>query len=386
MRVAHWTTILVISVTLSLGPYSVFAAPILQDELPLDITIITAQTEVIVGAPMTWRVTLLPLEGQSIGPIELQPGDTRSWVWLDGIQTIEALTHTLVLNVLAVPLTSGQLTPILEARHRLGKETQTQLVIAEASVNVEPAETRVEASLIALQGTARKNIALPVELSIHNRSPFTLIQVQVQGNGADLTWDTPVVLRDIQPNNVVHQVLAPTVEGQHPQPQLRIDYTWIDTVGASHTHTLYVSGEAVVLKETIPKEFWALLIAVLSGSLVALIPGGIIGWLSRRRQKGVNRTHVRGLLRLMTLQSEHAADNGVTVKLEPLETIFKEEGLFSIVEEDKLAKYARDLWKAAERHNTGLSQPGGVQRSEDLRNAAAELRKKLDGARKQATE
>ena len=71
--------------------------------------------------------------------------------------------------------------------------------------------------------------------------------------------------------------------------------------------------------------------------------------------------------------------------LGPLETIFGEEGLFAIMEEDKLAECARSLWQAAKRHNADLSQPGGAGRSEDLRKAADELRKKLDNARDETT-
>jgi len=295
------------------------------------------------------------------------------------------LTSTVTLEIPAVPLAAGELTPVLETSYRLGEDIQTQLVAAETPVNVEPVVAHIEASVSALQGTARKNQTLPVELLIHNGSPFTLTQIGVQGTSADLRWDTPVVRGDIPPNSTANRVLTATVVGQHPQPQLRVDYAWTDAFGASHTHTLYANGEAVALREKIPTEFWALLIAVLSGSLVALIPGEIIGWFSRRRQRGVNRSHVQGLLRLMVLQAEHAADNGISVKLEPLETIFREEGLFAIVEEDKLAEYARRLWRAAERHNAGLSQPGGAGRSEDLRKAADEVGKKLDNARDGAT-
>ena len=87
---------------------------------------------------------------------------------------------------------------------------------------------------------------------------------------------------------------------------------------------------------------------------------------------------MRGLLRLTILQSEHAANNGIEVNLTPLETIFKEEGLFTIVEKDGLAQDIRDLWKKAERHNMGLSLPGGTQRMSELKESAGKLKTKLD--------
>jgi hypothetical protein len=49
-----------------------------------------------------------------------------------------------------------------------------------------------------------------------------------------------------------------------------------------------------------------------------------------------------------------------------------------MAEKKRLAQCVRDLWKAAERHNNGLEQPGGAQRTGELRKAEEELKKKLD--------
>lgn len=383
MRAVRWMVITTIGVMLSLAnmPY-VLAAPTQQAEPSLELTIATAQAEITVGAPITWRITLTPRGQLSIGHIELQPGDARIWAWPDGVQTIEALTGTVVLDVSAVPLVSGDLRPILEARYTVGEEVQTQVVIGDAPVHVEPVETRVEADVIARQGTVRQGDYLQVELWIRNGSPFTLTQVRMRGSGADLAWGAPTVLEDILPGETSRQVLTPTVEGQHPLPQLSIEYAWVDVAGTSYTQTLYVSGDPVALEENIigriPNGLLGVIVGVITGALATIIPKWIEEWRSRKRQKEANRQHVRGLLRLMALQSEHAADNGVETRLTPLETIFKEEGLFAIVEEDRLAQNVRDLWKTAERHNAGLSLPGGAQRSEELRKAVQELSKNLD--------
>jgi hypothetical protein len=390
MRVTRWVLIFAIATMLASGnSFSVFAAPPSQDELPLGITIMTVQVEAIAGAPMTWRVVLMPREGRSITDIKLHPGDARVWVWPDGVQTLAVLTNTVILEVPAVPLVSGDLTPTIEARYLVDKVVQTQLVTADASIQVEPIETQLEAGIIASQGTVRKKAPLPVEIWIHNRSPFTLMQVNVQGNGADLAWGATTTLGDILPGKIVHQVLTPTVVGEHPQPQLSIEYVWMDGTGLSHSQLLHVSGEVLALSESIfgriPNELLGIVVGVVTGALASVIPGWVHEERSRKRQKEANRGRMHGLLRLMMFQSGYAADNGGLIDLSPSKIIFEEEGLFIIVEEDGLTQNVHDLLKAAQRYNAGLNLPGGAQRAEELRKAAEELGKKLDRAMEQTT-
>jgi hypothetical protein len=383
MRAIRWMTIIAICTMLNLANTSyILAAPTQQTKPPLEITITTTQAQVTTGAPMTWRIALTPRVQQSIGSVELRSGDVQAWVWLDDALTVETLTSTLVLDVSAVPLINGDLKPILEAHYTVGEEKHEQLIVGDASVHVELVEAGVEAGVIVSQRTAREGDCLPVELWIRNGSPFALTQVLVSGNGADLTWEAPIALEDILPGQTPRQVFTPTVGGQHPQPQLSIEYAWTDVVGISHSQTLYVSGDLVALEENIirkvPNELLGIVVGVMTGALATLIPKWIEEHRSQKRQKEINRENVYGLLRLATLQSEYAADNGVETSMVPLETIFKEDGLSAIVKEDKLAHNIRDLWKMAERHNTGLSLPGGAQRSKELYEAAQRLIEKMD--------
>ena len=375
--------VIVISVMFSFAKvFCVLAAPAQQVEPPLEIELTTTQMEGIVGAPITWRVTLTPHGQQRISSIELRPGDARTWDWLDGVRSFRALTGTVALDVSAIPLVSGDLRPILEARYIIGEEVQTQLIVNDTFVHVEPIETRIEAGIIARQGTVRKEDRLPVELWIRNRSPFTLTQVQAHGNGADLAWEAPIAPVDIPSGETFRQMLTPTIKGQHPQPQMRIEYAWTDATGAAHPQSMNVSGKAIVFAKTTIEDPWrtiiSMIIGVLTGSLASLIPASIQEHRSRKRQKEINRQHVHGLLHLMILQSKYAADNGVKIDLTPLETIFKEEGLFAIIKEDGLDQDVRDLWKKAERHNMGLSLPGGTQRMHELKESAGDLKIKLD--------
>jgi hypothetical protein len=378
-----WMTVIAICTVLNLANTShTLAASTQQTKPPLEITIAATQAEATTGAPMTWHVTLTPRVQQSVGSIELRSGDAQAWAWLDNALTIETLTSTRVLNVSAIPLVNGDLKPILEAHYTVGEEKHEQLIVGDVPVHVELVEARVEVGVIVIQRTAREGGCLPVELWIRNGSPFTLTQVLVSGNGADLTWEAPIALEDILPGQNPRQVFTPTVEGQHPQPQLSIKYAWTDVVGIPYSQTLYVSGDLVALEENIvgkvPNELLGIIVGVITGALATLIPKWIEERRSQKRQKEINRENVYGLLRLAVLQSEHAADNGVETSLVLLETIFKEEGLFAIVKEDKLAHNVHDLWKMAERHNTGLSLPGGAQRSKELYEAAQKLIEKLD--------
>ena len=383
MQKIRWILTTVVGVALSLmWTFYVVSATEAQTEPPLDIEIIVAQTEVVLGAPMTWRIILTPCAQVSIDSLELRPGDARTWAWPDGFQAVGGLTNTVVLDVAAVPLVSGDLHPILEAHYIAGGEMQTQLVMGGTPVHVESVEKLVEAGVIARRGTVRKGDRLPVELWIRNGSPFTLTQVQLDSSSADLPWELQAVLADIPPHKTVRRVLAFIVGGQHPQPRLSVDYAWTDATGSTHSQTMHISGEPVAIEESligrIPNEVFGIIVGLTAGVLSTFFTGLIGDWLSRVLQKKVNRRHVQGLLRLMILQSEHAASNGVDVNLAPLETVFKEEGLFTVLERDKLAQHVRDLWRKAERHNSGLNQPGGAQRTEELCEAAQALREKLD--------
>jgi len=104
------------------------------------------------------------------------------------------------------------------------------------------------------------------------------------------------------------------------------------------------------------------------------------------RQRKSNREQVHGLLYLLIEKSEQAADNGVSIDLESFETIYKQEGLSTILKEDGLTTAAHDLWKTARCYNLGLNQPGGAQRTDELRRAAQRLRDKLARKTTQNTE
>lgn len=382
MQKIRWILTTVVGVALSLmWTFYVVSATEAQTEPPLDIEIIVAQTEVVLGAPMTWRIILTPCAQVSIDSLELRPGDARTWAWPDGFQAVGGLTNTVVLDVAAVPLVSGDLHPILEAHYIAGGEMQTQLVMGGTPVHVESVEKLVEAGVIARRGTVRKGDRLPVELWIVNDSPFKLTEVELHGSGTDTAWDELTSPLEILPHHTHMQVLYAKIDGERPRPQLNIRYVWTDAMGKSHKESLSVSGEVLTLSEFVIKEPWRTVLSVLggvvTGSLIALIPAYFREKRERKRQKEANCSYVAGLLRLMVLQSQHAADTGVSADVGPLRTIFEKEGLFSVVGEAGLTENVRDLWRAAERHSSGLNQPGGAQRSERLRETARALGQKL---------
>jgi hypothetical protein len=340
---------------------------------------------------MTWLVTLTPL-GKKLHSVELQSGDTQAWLWWidDPLHTkvladtiaVGTLTETIVMDVSAVPLVSGDLTPILKVRYCVDEEPQTHLVEGGGPLVVRSVETYVEAGILAQKGTARIGEPLSMEVWIRNNSPFTLTEVQMRGIGADLAWDVSPDAFDVSPATTLHKEIVSQVAGQHPLPQLHIDYRWTDIAGNEHIGMLYVRGESVPLEEgvmksllgRIPDEMLSIIVGLVAGVLTA-IAGHVV---SQVRQRKINWRHLHGLLQMMILQAEHAANSGASLDLTPLKTVFENEGLFTMAEKKRLAQCVRDLWKAAERHNNGLEQPGGAQRTGELRKAEEELKKKLD--------
>ncbi len=379
----HWLIIFIINLALSLvspfHPGGLVSAR--QGELPLSIILATTQAEVIVGDAMTWRVSLTPQSQERIEAIQVRSGDNRVWVFLGGPQSIRVLTNTVVLDVPAVPLVAGKLTPLLEVDYSLGRKTYSQLIAADRVVEVASVESRVQADIVVTESTAHQGDPLPLELRIHNHSPFTLTQLQVEGRGTDLVWADLTTLADIPPYQNTTQRLSPTLNGQYPLPEVNIAYTWTDLTGTTHHWVFNVRGDMMTLVPDllgrIPDEAFGILIGVIAGALSTFITGLVGAWVARILQKRQNRRHAHGLLQLLTLQAEYAADNGVLVELESLSTIFKQEGLFTILNEDRLDEDAREFWKIAERHNAGLNLPGGAQRTDELRKVTHLLKQKL---------
>lgn len=382
MRTVRWIMIALVSTSLVFASsFSSLAISALRTEPALEVKITTAQTQATVGAPMTWLVTLTPLR-KELHALELQSGDTQAWQWINGPVIVGILTDTIVIDVSAVPLASGDLTPILKVHYYVDEEPQAYLVEGSSPLEVRPVETYVEAGILAQKRTARKGEPLSMEVWIRNNSPFTLTVVQMRGIGADLAWDTLPGPFDIPPATTFAEEVAPKVTGQHPQPQLYIEYEWTDSTGNADKQTLYIRGEPLVLEEgviesilgRIPNEVFGIIVGLIAGALT-----GFVGnWVSRMLQRRTNWQHLHGLLEMMILQAEHAANSGVPLDLTPLKTVFENEELFTMAEKKRLAQCVRDLWRAAERHNNGLGQPGGAQRTGELRKAEEELGKKLD--------
>lgn len=382
MYIFRWLSLILTGAILGFGPiFQGFVTPGLQVNEPLLISITIAQAEATVGKGMNWRVSLTPQEGQRLRSVEMRSGDQESWIWPEGVQTIQVLTNTVVLNIAAIPLVTGNLTPVIEVRYIVGNREHHQVAITANPVAVQPVEAQIEANVLATLGTVKKEGPLPVELWLHNSSPFTLTHMEAGGSGIDLVWDRSIILQDVPPGKTNIQSLMPKVTGSHPQPQLTVFYTWTDDTGTAHDQSLYITGEIVALEEgvfdKISDQSIGLLLGVAAGVLTTLLTTLAVSVYNQRRQKKSNREQVHGLLRLLIEKSEQAADNGVNIDLESIETIYKQEGLSAILKEDNLTIVTHDLWKTARCYNLGLNQPGGAQRTDELRRAAQRLRDKL---------
>ncbi len=300
------------------------------------------------------------------------------WIIITTISVIIGFTNTQVLTITAIPLVNGDLTPILEAHYVVDGVAQTQLVVGDAAVHVETVEMYVDAGVIVEQGTVQEEDRLSVQVWIRNRSPFTLMLVDVRGNGADLAWEDSISSSTIAASDMFNGVLTATVTGPHPRPQLSTWYTWTDKSGTIYTRTLHLEGKEVAITDDIldriPDELFGMIVGLIAGVLSTFLGGWVKDYLAQMSQKRVNQQHVQGLLEMVTRNSEYAANSGEKVALEPLDTIFQEEGLFTVLQKYKLNTDVYNLWSTAKRHNDGLNAPGGAQRAQSLAESAKKVR------------
>ena len=371
-------------------PSPAVAAPHSQEPRPLDVTLVAVQRDIVQGEAITWLITLEPRGQLNINQVELLSGDARVWAWPNAVRSIQALSSTIVLNVSAVALVAGDLQPAVIVNCTADGQPNTLAVVSADVVHVQPVESHVIASILHQQGTANQNEQAPLELWISNRTPFVLTQLQLQQHGVDLEWGYFPSVADISSGVTRRIPLTPTVTGANPQPRLSLEYVWTDVTQSRHSQSLDINGPALKLEEgiisRIPSQVLGILVGLVAGILTTFGTTLVGSWLSRRLAKGVNRRHVRGLLRLMVMQSEYAAANGVKMELGPLETLFKEEALFAVMQDDKLNQTVHELWWAGTRHNDGLSQTGGARRSEELRHAGQELNRQLEALEHSKTE
>ncbi len=390
MNAPCWVSIRVVLLLYILYPASrSMVLPMSQTKPPLTASVVTSQGECVLGAPMTWRVGLTPNTTQGVTELELQSGDRRVWLWPFGTQHIQMITETLSLDVVAVPLVPGELTPLVEIRYVAAGREHTELIAGNGSVKVIPVEACVQADVVPTTGSARRGEDLPVAVWIRNTSPFTLTQVEVSGSGIDLAWGAPVTAT-IARSAMYSDTLSARVTGAYPQPQLRVAYTWTDGTGGSQTDILYVSADPMRVQESfwdkIPTNLVVIVVGVVTGAFATIVPNLLERWLVRRDKKEIGREKVLTLLDRLVRQAEYALKNAGGVDLKPLESLYDEEGVFAVIAREPLARVVREVWAASEDYNKRIDDPyGSMERVERLKNAIDKLKRELEAWRKAMT-
>lgn len=343
----------------------------------LQVTLVTAPGEAVVGAPITWRLTASPGESQIGGPVMIESGDERAWAWPDGPQTIPVLTTTEILELIAVPLVSGHLTPVVEVYYTVGGQARRQLVTAGSAIQVLPVDSLIRGDMAALQDTVAPGASLPVEFWIDNGSPFTLT-VRATGAGSDLKWK-PWSGKEVAPGATMTGVISATVEGDHPLAQINVEVAWTDAMQDPYTSTIHLSGTDIALAEgllsRIPAELVIGLTGVLTGLLSAILLRLFEECLKARSEKKQNRRRVYSLLESMATQAKYAADSRLSVDLTPIMLIYQEKGLFATAIKAGLKKNVEQVLVAGQWHN---SSPSHLERAQKLRQAGDALQKQLE--------
>ena len=386
MRGRRWMVVLLLVL---MGALGLAGAPLrgasAQVEPPVGVRLDLTRTSGVIGAPMTWRVSIAPPAEGQLRLLSVRSGDGQAWTLLDGIVPTDALTGTAALNVRAVPLQAGELRPAVEVDYELDGDPRTALQFGSESVRVATVEERVAADVVAEQGSVRKREDLSVRVDLHNRSPFTLTEVRLSGIGADLEWADAPHPFSLPPGDSYRERLVATVTDEQPVPRLELTYRWVDALGQEHTATRLIEGERVTFVQgwfrRIPGEIISAFVGVVAGALVTLIPSIVNDFRQRKRQYCIDRNHTLGLLRLMVLQAHHATESGGEIDLEPLETVFTKERLYSVAVKEGVDEVARRLWRKAQDYNRSLNRPGGADRSRELGDAAEALKEALDGLR-----
>jgi hypothetical protein len=343
---------------------------------PLRVELTVTENPIMEGVEVIWYVTLIP--NQTIQNLLLRPGLDNNWVWLNDVPTVATLTNTQVVEISAAPQVTGELTPSLVAEFTTEDSSQSIFASSVKPVTVKPITDYIVADMSVLQGFARMGYSLPLEVSIENLSPVTITITDVIRSGSDLAWDEQLQNTVIPSGNKEIFSFSPRVAGKNPQPMVTLKYNWINAQGETQTDEISIKGELIQLSESLfNASFWAAIIGVIVGGFVTFGTQWLKALDDRRQQRKRDREQVCGILTRMCLRAEYAAASGSEMNINLFETVFETGGLHSVAQDFRLLDSIQTLWSAAESHNDGLQQPGGLERSKALHDAAQRLKSKL---------
>lgn len=380
MRVGRWIRFLsavALAVGLGFSPLVVSA----DGPADLEIEIVSSRVEMVAGVEGLWQVRLQVPADQRIQDLRLRPADPAAWHWPDGELELGDVAASRALSEPVVPLAAGALYPSLEAEYVLDGVTRTQIALGTLPILVVPVSQRVTVQTWSGASTVDYGQAWAPQVCVRNEAGLTLANVTVRGLGSGLDWPDPLHLEPLAPGHVSCQAVTATVNALYPAPQIEVRYEWQDARGANESYAERLALTPPQVRDhwlrrmwiQVPENAWS----VLLGAAIALFTS----WVGHRREKAMRERaaekRVRGLLRFSSAQALRAAEGGHAFPMALLETALTGEGHYAAIEQSQLVDQALALCVQAERHNGGLAQSGGAERTEALRQAALALQKAL---------
>lgn len=352
-----------------------------QDTSPPDINITIARDKAVVGEKVNWLVSINLDPKQSLQNLRLESGDVKTWYWVMPTTPVGVLTTSQVMNIEMVPLIDGDLLPMLKATYTYSNVEQAHIIKGDQTILIEPVHKQVEIDAFTNRNIVSEGDLITTELWLINHSPFTLENIRIRGKGRELSWWPISQLEQLPSGEREILTLRGVVAGQRPQPQLDIEYTWVDdSSNPMRIHTAKIAGDPLAAKEKflgkIPSEALGIIVGVITGGLTTFITGWINEHRKERSERKNDKQRVEGLIRLIVAQAKYAADISTSVELEPIETLFEQRGLFSVLNSHSFVGYIEKLWEAAIHHNQHLSSPSGSQRAQKLRKAIEKIEDK----------
>lgn len=377
------TCLLIVGIAFS--AMAVASTTVAQDVAPPNLTLEVLQAEGWVGARMTWHVTLTPVDAISLEKVTMHSADPTVWRLVEPVALFPSVESPVTLAIPVVPLQQGPFTPALRIRYQVnGKESET-LVRASSRVDVYPVTDGVTASLLS-SAPVRVGESVTMTFEVVNKTPFSLQDVEAAALESGMRWTSLPASFDLLPGASDYRTVTARVREADSTPYLRLTYSWRDDLDVLRTHTQTLKSSSEVSQATfwakIPTEIMAVFFGVLSSVITTALTRLLEQRLERKAKHEVNRRHVLGLLNLMLTRAEYAADHGEKLELDPLETLMKEESLYTVLDHNKLTESVQALWKTGEAHNRGLTKPDGQLRTEQLRRVKKQVEHKLDPLRK----
>jgi hypothetical protein len=350
------------------------------EQVPAEFELQVVPADIALGSAT--GINLLVKPQAVLTDFQVSIADPDVWVWKKPFDLQKTISTARLLNASIVPERLGEQTPAIFVDFMANGQPFHEYVQVASALEIKNVSDFISFKIASKSGTVAKNDEVNFRLTISNSSPFQIIisDKDIHGYGIDLDWTPPTAgnatgMVKIDPGNTELELKA-KVTGEHPHPQLSVDYSWIDASGSRRTGSQPVTGDEISLAagsnwiSNIPETTWGIIIGVFAGLLGSLVTDFAI----RIKALGANRRQVAGMINLVTLELGLGADRGTAVDMGFSEELLKKEEFYHVIKHFDLLEDVKDVWKTATKFNQGLNSPGNIQREKDLKKAAEQLK------------